>query len=198
MSMYKKIALLFSLLCTLPQYASCLTPWLEIKPSYFFFSESPMNEIYNHGCFKIQGSGSVLLNKYFGFYGSIGYQKASGRALNSGEKTSLSVVPVDIGVKLVLNSEQNFYSFFAIGPRYFSYNQHNSSSYIGCAIDGGGIGFFANTGFNFTLADCFLFGVFGEYSYEKTITYPSRPNVFSNGSVQIGGFAFGVSFGYKF
>lgn len=198
MSMYNKIALLAALLCTLPHYASDVTPWLEIKPSYFLFSTCPMNDIYDHGGFEIQGSGSVPVYHHLDFYGSIGYRKAWGHALNSCEKTSLAVIPVDIGLKPVFNFWQRFYYFFAIGSRYFHFHQHNSSPYVDRIIKGNGIGFFVNTGFNVLLADHLLLGIFGEYSYEKKKICPCMPNVLSNGSVQIGGFAFGISLGYAF
>jgi len=196
--MYKKIALLSVLLCTVTPYASDLTPWLEIKPSYFFFSASPMNDIYDDGGFEIQGSLSVPFCNYLDLYGSIGYREAWGRALNTCEKTSLTVIPVDIGLKPVFNFCERFYYFFAIGPRYFYFHQHNNSPYVDCIINGNGVGLFVNTGFNILISECLLLGIFGEYSYEKKSICPHMPNVFSNGSVQIGGFAFGLSVGYAF
>ncbi len=196
--MYKKIARLSLLLCALTQYASDVTPLLEIKPSYFFFSASPLKNIYNHGGFEIQGSVSLPLCDYLDLYGSIGYRHARGHALNSCEKTSLAVVPVDIGLRPIVNFCERFYYFFAIGPRYFHFHQHNNSPYVDCVIKGSGIGLFANTGFNVLLADCFSLGIFGEYSYEKKRVCPKMANVFSNGRMQIGGFAFGASLGYAF
>ncbi len=205
MSLYKKIALFSALLCSLTQYASddsCmiadLTPWLEIKPSYFFFSACPMNNIYNHGGFEIQGSASVPICKYLDAYGSIGYRRVRGHALSTCSKTSLTVIPIDIGLKPIFNFCERFNYFFAIGPRYFYFNQHNKSPYVDCRINDIGIGLFVNTGLNVLIADRFLLGIFGEYSYEKKKICPSASNVFSNGNVQIGGFAFGVSLGYAF
>jgi hypothetical protein len=203
--MYKKIFLFFALLCAAKQYAAdvtrgapCLTPWLEIKPSYFFFSASPMKDIYDHGGFEVQGSVSVPLCNYLDLYGSVGYRKAWGRALNSCSKTSLAVIPIDIGLKPIFNFCERFYYFFAIGPRYFHFHQHNNSPYVDRNSKGNGIGLFVNTGFNVLLADCLLLGIFGEYSYEKKKICSKRPRVYSNGSVQLGGFAFGVSWGYAF
>ncbi|MFA6066747.1 MAG: hypothetical protein WC707_06215 [Candidatus Babeliaceae bacterium] len=196
--MNKKIALLSALLCALAQCAQDVTPWLEIKPSYFFFSASPMKNIYDDGGFEIQGSISVPFRYYLDLYGSIGYRKAWGHALNTCQKTSLTVVPIDIGLKPVFNFCERFYYFFAIGPRFFYFHQHNNSSYVDRIINRGGIGLFVNTGCNVLLADCLLLGIFGEYSYEKKKIYPNKPNVFSNGNVQLGGFAFGISLGYAF
>jgi hypothetical protein len=196
--MYKKTALFAALLCTLTEYASPVTPWLEVKPSYFFFPVSPMKDIYDHGGFEIQGSASIPVCNYLDFYGSIGYRRASGHALNTCEKTSLTVVPIDIGLKPIFNFCERFSYFFALGPRFFYFHQHNNSPYVDCSINGGGVGLFVNTGFNVLFADCFLLGIFGEYSYEKKTICPKMPNVFSNGSVQLGGLAFGVSLGYAF
>lgn len=196
--MYKQIIFFSTLLCSLTQYASYLTPWLEIKPSYFFFSKYPMNNIYNNGGFEVQGSTSIPLCKYLDFYGSIGYREAWGKALNSCEKTSLIVVPIDIGLKPIFNFCEHFYYSFAFGPRFFCFRQQNKSPYVDRKVDNAGTGFFANTGLNVLLKDSFLFGIFGEYSYEKQKTYPCKSNVYSNGCVQIGGLAFGISLGYAF
>lgn len=200
--MYKKSALLAALLCILTQHASdlasCLTPWFEIKPSYFFFTASPMNDIYNHGGFEVQGSASAPLCKHLDIYSSVGYRKAWGHALNTCEKTSLSVIPIDIGLKPIFNFCERFYYSFAIGPRFFYFHQRNNSPYVDCSISSAGVGFFANTGFNIVFADHFVLGIFGEYSYEKKTIYPQKPNVYSNGSLQIGGLAFGINLGCAF
>lgn len=198
MSMYKKITVLTALLCTFTSYASDLTPWLELKPSYFFFYTHPMKDIYNKGGFEVQGSASISVWDYVALYGSIGYRKTWGHALNTGEKTVLNMVPVDIGLKPIVTFCERLCYFFAIGPRYFHLHQRNSSPYVDCAINGSGIGLFANTGFNLLFADHVLLGIFGEYSYERKKICPKKPNVFSNGSVQLGGFAFGLSLGYSF
>lgn len=196
--MYKKTALLAPLLCMFTQCASTIAPWLELKPSYFFFYANPMNAVYNNGGFQVQGSASIPVWDYVALYGSVGYRKLWGHALNSGEKTVLNMLPVDIGLKPIFNVCDRLCYFFAIGPRYFHLHQRNSSSYIDCAINGSGIGLFVNTGFNVFLADHFLLGIFGEYSYERKKISPKKPNVFSNGSVQLGGLAFGLSLGYAF
>ena len=197
MSMYKKIALLSALLCTAALCASDIRPWLEVKPSCFLFSSSPLKDIYDN-CFEIQGSASIPVRDCLALYGSIGYRKAHGNALNTCEKTSLTVVPIDIGIKPIFTFCEHFYSFFAMGPRFFYFNQHNNSPYVDCKIDGGSVGFFVNTGINVELTDCILLGIFGEYSYEKKKNCPKRPHVYSNGKVQMGGFALGGSVGCAF
>lgn len=195
--MYKKIVLFSVLLCPLTEYADDLRPWLEIKPSYFFFQACPMNKIYNKGGFQVQGSASVPYRNYFDFYGSIGYRQAWGHALNTCDKTNLMVIPIDIGLKPVFNFYERYYGFLAIGPRFFYFHQHNNSPYIASDVTGGGIGLFVNGGVNMQVTDYFVLGIFGEYSYEKIATCSSMSNC-SNTTVQIGGFAVGINLGYAF
>lgn len=200
--MYKKIALFSALVGTGTQHASdhmrWPIRWFEIKPSYFFFSNSPMKNIYDKGGFEIQASGSGPVYSCLDLYGSVGYRKVWGHSLGLCEKTSLTVVPFDIGIKPVFNFCDHYYYFFAIGPRFFYFHQHNYSPYVDCSIKSGNVGLFFNTGFNVALNDCFLLGIFGEYSYEKKTICPRMENVYSNGPTQIGGFAFGISLGYAF
>ena len=196
--MTQKIMLVFAMLCTMTLYTSDEVSWLEIKPSYFLFSTSVMNEIYDNGGFQVQGSASIPLCKYLDIYGSIGYRQAWGHALGSEEKTSITVIPVDIGFKPVFNFADKFCYFFAVGPRLFSFVQNNNSLYVNSIINGAGIGVFVNTGLNVQLTESFLLGIFGEYSYENQIISSTIPDVYSGGDTQLGGFAWGVSLGYDF
>lgn len=200
--MNKKIIVACALLYSLPQCASeslfDTKSWLELKPSYFFFNTAPMNEVYDQGGFQVQGNLSLPLCKYLDIYGSVGYRQAWGHALNSEQNTSLTVIPVDIGLKPVFNFCDRFNYFVAVGPRYFSFYQYNNSSYVDSIVTNAGVGFFVNTGFNMQVTEGFLLGIFGEYSYEKKSIDSPMQNVYSNGVVQLGGFAFGLSFGYEF
>lgn len=196
--MYKKFFFFFLLFCSIKEYALELRPWLEIKPSYFFFPQCPMNDIYKKGGFQIQASGSIPFRNYFDFYASLGYRRVAGHALDTCEKTNLSVVLLDFGIKPIFNFCEKFYYFFAAGPRLFVFHQNNDSAYVNSSLNASGVGLFANTGFNVLLKDSFLLGIFGEYSYEKKKICPSIQNVYSSGSTQLGGLAFGLSFGYAF
>lgn len=196
--MYKKFILASILTCPLTELAQCKKSWFEIKPSYFLFYTCPMKDIYNKGGFEIQGSVTLPCCNYFDIYGSVGYREAKGHALNSCEYTKLTVVPVDLGIKSMFKFWSRFYYYLALGPRYFCLHQYNNSPYVDSIITKSGIGLFANTGFNVILADCLIFGIFGECSYEKKTIYPKMQYVYSNGSTQIGGFAFGITLGYAF
>lgn len=196
--MYKKITLLTSLFWIISNHASYLAPWLEIKPSYFLFTSAPMKDIYHKGGFQVQASTSIRVNYHLDLYGSIGYRESWGHALNTYEQTSLTIVPIDIGLKPIFNWGERGYYFFAIGPRFFYLQQKNQSPYVDSKIKAGSVGLFVNTGINFLLRNHFLLGIFGEYSYEKKTIYPNMLNVFSGGPTQVGGFAIGLNLGYAF
>ena len=187
-----------SLFCITAVHALDYKPWIEIKPSYFFFYQSPMNKIYDKGGFQVQSSLSVPIMKHCDLYGSAGYRQVWGHALNTCEKTSLAVIPVDLGLKPKFKISPRCYYYFAVGPRFFFFEQNNRSPYVEKTIKNNGIGVFANTGFNALFKKHFLFGIFGEYSYEQKFICPTIPNVYSTGNTQLGGLAFGISFGYAF
>lgn len=194
--MNKKIIVFCALLSTYSGYSFDPTPWLEVKPSYFLFFDSVMSEIYNKGGFQVQGSASIPFRNYFDWYGSVGYRQSWGHALNTCEKTNLIVVPIDFGIKPIFDLHNNVDAFFAIGPRVFYLHQHNNSAYVDCNINAWGIGCFVNAGLNFLFKNAFLFGIFAECSYESKTICPCMHNVYSGGSMQIGGFACGISLGY--
>ena len=196
--MYKKFFLFCIVWCVLLHGESDLAPCFEIKPTYFLFSSSPMKNIYNKGGFEIQASTTLPLFDYSDFYASIGYRKAKGHALHSCEKTNITVIPLDIGLKPIIHLCENVYYFFAMGPRFFYFHQHNDSSYVDRTVNGAGVGLFVNTGFNILVCDDFLLGIVGEYSYEKKKICPKMTHVYSNGAVQLGGFAIGLNVGYAF
>lgn len=196
--MYKKVIFCSLLASVLSHCASDLTTWLEVKPGYFFFSSSPLKNIYKKGGFSLQASASIPMCHYLDLYTSVGYRRTTGKSLGAGEKTQLSVVPIDIGLKPIVNVYKYLYYFFACGPRYFYINQHNKSSYVDCRVHGSGLGLFVNTGFTVLLVDHLLLGLFGEYAYEKKKNCPKAFRTYSNGRIQTSGAVFGISLGYAF
>ena len=197
--MTKKLCAL-AIACVMPLIAaqtSC--GWLEIKPGYFFFSNHSMHKIYHHGGFEIQGSATYpLWCDIIALYGSIGYLHVKGRSLNECQKTSISQVPFDLGLRAIADINECVQGYLSIGPRFFYFHQHNDSIYVDRNIRQTGAGFFVNGGVNFIQHDCFLLGIFGEYAFEKASFTSTRPNVYGRHDIQIGGFTFGASLGFEF
>lgn len=131
-------------------------------------------------------------------YGSLGYVHASGRSLQGNQKTSVSQVPLDLGLRAIANVDEHVKGYLSLGPRYFFFHQHNHSSFVNKNINRNGLGFFINGGFNFINNDGFLLGLFGEYAFEQKSFKSKIPNVYGRQDLQIGGFTFGASLGFAF
>lgn len=205
---YKK--LLFSTLCYFfTVYAENtslgeikIRPTIEAKWGYFFFLDDTMSQVYNQGGLDVQLSTSypvyVWKNRIgLDLYASIEYMQKNGHSLNRSYETNVWQIPVNVGLKplFVINSFMQYY--FTLGPRYFYIHQHNNSKYVDKNSGKSGVGFFANTGFNFIVWEHFLIDVFGEYSFGKVCFYTNKQNVYTR-NIQISGLTFGLGLGYSF
>jgi hypothetical protein len=161
-----------------------------------------MREIYDHGGLDVQIATSYPLHSWknricLEIYGSVEYLQRSGRSLNYDQKTSIWLLPVNLGLKPVFILCRDVHYYFAVGPRYFYIHQHNDSPYVNRNQGKSGIGLFANTGFDFILRRHLLVDIFGEYSYAPIHFHPSKTHVYSQ-PIQVGGFTFGGGLGYVF
>lgn len=172
-------------------------PMLELKVGYFFFSDSKMQKIYNHGGADVEISGSIPLWKWLQIYGSVEYLSRHGKSLNDHQKTSIWEIPLSLGLKPVICICSKVQYYFTLGPRYFFVHQHNNSSFVDKTITKNGLGGFVNTGFNFFPCCHLLIDVFGEYSFKKMSFHTSKLNVYGE-KIQVGGFVFGIGLGYVF
>lgn len=177
-------------------------PLFEIKAGYFFFSDSKMRKVYDKGGADLQLCASYpLWNLADGWilnaYGAIEYFHRSGKSVNDGQRTSLWSVPINIGIMPAYAIDDNTQYYFAIGPRYFYIHQHNDSTYVYKNRSRNGLGFFANTGVNYTLCEGLAIDIFGEYSYAKTHFHKGKSQAYTR-HIQIGGFTFGGGIGFEF
>jgi hypothetical protein len=195
--MHKKYTFSILLFIGFSLNACEISPLLELKPGYFFFADSLMRKIYHKGGFEIQGSGSYPLWKWLNLYASVGYLRTQGRSINGDEKTVLWQVPVDIGLKAILEVVNKVSCYVGFGPRYFYVHQHNDSQYVDNNLHRYGIGLFSNIGFNFYPVQHGIVGLFSEYGYEKASFCPHTLNVHSSKG-HISGVTFGVTLGYAF
>lgn len=195
--MIKKIYALAIVCAILSFHSEIFSARLEIKPGYFFFSDHTLRQIYRHGGFEIQGSGTYPLSEMINLYGSIGYIHIKGKSLQGNQETSMSQIPVDVGLRVIADLCEYVQGYLSIGPRFFYVRQHNDSMYVDQNIHGKGLGLFVNAGCNLISYDCILFGIFGEYAFEKKSFQPTTPNVYGQ-DIPIGGFTFGASAGLEF
>ena len=172
-------------------------PTLEGKAGYFFFLNSTMRKIYNKGGIDVQVTGTYPIWRGLEFYGSVEFLERSGRSLGDKQKTRIYQIPVNVGLRPVLTLNNRVQYYATLGPRYFYVHQHNDSSFVPKNRGRSGVGFFANTGFNFMPIEYLVIDVFGEYSWAKT-HFPNAKNHVYGRDLQIGGLTFGGGIGYVF
>lgn len=170
---------------------------LEVKAGYFFFSDSKMRKIYDKGGFDVQLSGSYPLWRCLQLYGSVEYLQCHGRSLADHQKTRIREVPFSLGLRALFPLGCNFSYYLTAGPRFFCVHSHNDSSYVDRTISKSGLGLFVNTGFTYSLSQCFFVDLFGEYSYGRLNYTSYKTNTYGE-KTQVGGFTFGAGLGYSF
>lgn len=175
-------------------------PLVEFKAGYLFFTDSDVRRVYGNGAFDIQlGATYPIWSLGCGWtlnaYGAVEYFQQSGKS-SGDQKTSIWSIPVNIGIKPVYAINDSLQYYFAIGPRYFYFHQHNDSSYVFRNKSKSGWGLFVNTGFNYIFCDHFVIDLFGEYSYAK-VHFHGKDSIYTR-NIQIGGFTVGGGLGYQF
>lgn len=195
----KRLAILsWVLLLGMPAYSDALFehPEVELKGGYFYFSSSKMRSIYDSGGFSIQLAATAPIWRCLSLYGSVGFQEQSGRSLTFRQRTNLWKIPVDLGLKQSFYMAPMLEYYIAVGPRYFYLHQENHSDDVSSPTYNG-FGGFANTGFRFAPWCHFFLDLFGEYSFEQVHYSPHSDRSFGR-TIQVGGFVFGLGFGYQF
>ena len=171
---------------------------LEIKPGYFTFASSTMRKIYNEGGADVQFSASIPIIDHLKGYISVEYNERQGFSLQDHQRTRIWQVPVSLGLKPYWKIASFLEYYFTVGPRVFALRQTNDSSYVPKHIWDGGIGAFANTGFNFLFCEGkFFIDLVGEYSYEKIHHHFRNQRVFGS-SRQVGGYSGQIGVGFNF
>ena len=191
------IAYVLNMFC-LCLYGHKPSPTLELKSSYFLFTQEPLSKVYNHGGFEESLSGSFPVWKWLNVYTSIGIAHVNGKSLNSCEKTSLLLVPLDLGLKIVFPLFKKLDYHIGFGGRYAYLHQHNDSLFIDKNVHQHCGGFFVNSDLNFFATRRWLIGIFGEYAYIKTSIKSCKPNVFGLPCLRLDNAAVGISVGYAF
>lgn len=175
-----------------------IRPMVEVKTGYFIFVSSKMRKIYKDGGLDVQLSGSYPIWKWLQAYGSVEYLERHGRSIRGDQRTRIWEIPINVGLKPIIKICKQVQYYLATGPRFFFVHQHNNSSYVNRNVTDGGVGVFANTGFNFLLHEQrLLLDIFGEYSYARVHHHSSKTNVYGQG-IQVGGYTFGLGLGYVF
>lgn len=194
MNWFKKLCI--SAVFILPAFAE-ENGTVELKAGYLLFGNQRMRNVYNDGSFQVQASFSYPVKGDLEIYGSIGFLEAWGKSVHFDQKTTFWRIPVDLGLKPVVQIASYAQWYVGLGPRYFYAHQRNCSSFVDRNAGTNGIGGFINTGFNFFPTTHFVIDLFGEYSYEPIHFSSSKDGVHGR-HIQVGGYYFGAAAGYAF
>ncbi len=150
-----------------------ISPKVEMKAGYFLFSDHKMRKVYGKGGLDLQVNLSYPLYQVnnrlnLATYASIEYLKNNGSSLADKQKTTLYILPVNLGIQPTFFISSKICYYFAIGPRFFYVHQHNHSHYVNRNKSRNGVGLFVNTGYNFNVWQHLYLDLFCEYSYAKT------------------------------
>ncbi len=190
----KKILLVLGLYAMSPALFG--RPLVDVKVGYFFFTDSKMRRVFDHGGLDLQLSGAYPVYDILHIYGSFEYLKKSGRSLHGDQYASLWEIPVSLGLQPVVSITSHIEYYATIGPRYFFVHSHYHSDYVPKTQNANGLGGFVNTGFLFRVRHA-TFDIFGEYSYKK-LHFDSHKPATKGHTVQVGGLTFGGGLGYLF
>jgi hypothetical protein len=170
---------------------------VEAKVGYFFFSDPKMRKIFNEGGIDVQLSRSYTVWEQLQIYAGVEFLQRRGQSLASHKKTAVWEIPLSLGVKPVIPIGSIAQAYFTIGPKYFFARENNHYSGVDRIVNNNGLGGFVNVGFNFFPLKHMLIDLFAEYSYKRMEFHAAKEHVYAR-TIQIGGFCFGVGFGYAF
>jgi len=178
-------------------------PTAEVKFGYFWFNESVMRNVYNHGGADVQlcSSWAIPGLEILHLYGSVEYFRKYGHSLGGHQSTSIWAIPLSFGVQPFFRLGDWIQYYLTVGPRYFFVRANNNSSYVQRHMRANGCGGFANSGLLLDLGEyfgsCFFFDIFGEYSY-KRLHFNSSHYGTEGHTVQVGGWTVGGGLGCFF
>jgi outer membrane protein W len=178
---------------------------VEFRTSYFYPSSSRFRQIFDRQRINYQLTGSFPICHAWwsrlNLWTAVNYLSLEGRSTGIGDRTSLRMIPVTLGLKYFLPSlcckgSPDFY--IAGGMKYYFVHNYNDSNYVQKSIDRKGWGGVAEVGCLFSIRDCYVLDLFAAYSF-KSFHGPSSSNPYVISSrMKLDGFDIGVGVGYRF
>lgn len=201
MSLMKKI--LLSLLATLalwsaPATAGCWCFEPEVRISYFVFSDTLLDDIYGTGAPNYQFGIAYPFCNCLSGWASVGYIHKCGRSIGEGDRTRMTLVPVNFGLRYFLPSfccAGKFY--FEGGGSYYHCSFHNDNDFVLRHVYRNGVGGFIGAGTQWPLFRNLFVDLFIDYSVRRTHCLEHKEGTIPN-NVSLGGWDFGGGVGYRF
>ncbi len=174
--------------------------YFEVKPGYFYFTDSEMRRFFDHGGFTFRGE--VGCN----FWGPLivwadgGYFQKKGQALGGAERIDFKLASITLGLKAIYYFNDYVAVYAGAGPRLLIMLMHNYSPFVRGDDNEVGIGGGFDAGFWFfpipRWPNIFL-DLFADYSLKKLKIEPDEVSSLDS-DVDVSSLTAGLGVGVRF
>ncbi|HSX11068.1 MAG TPA: hypothetical protein VLF94_05085 [Chlamydiales bacterium] len=178
--------------------------YFELKPGYYYFTESSMREFYDTGGFTMRGEVGCR------FWGPLivwldgGYFQKDGISIGGDHEMKIMLGTITLGLKAIYYFHDSVAVYAGAGPRLFMMIQHNGTPFIREADNAFGLGGGFNGGlwffpfFNFkNNARNIFFDLFADYSL-STLKVEEDELSSEDFDVNVSGVTMGLGVGIRF
>jgi hypothetical protein len=174
--------------------------YFELKPGYYYLTDSTLREIYNQGGFtcRVEAGYKVWGPLILWFDG--GYFQKEGQALGGDEGTRIMLGSLTLGLKWIHYFHERVALYAGAGPRLFLVKVHNFSPYVRGEDNDFGIGGGFNAGFWFFPIPCwpnFFLDLFADYSLMKVEIEEDEISSYDY-DLDVSGTTVGLGLGFRF
>lgn len=170
---------------------------MQVNGAYTFPLHNSFRKIYNHaGLINAEASIKAFDNIYP--WASVGAMFADGHSLGRGDKTSLTIVPLDIGLKFISNY-LFYYPYAAVGASLSWIFIHNDYPYVNQNPSTFDVGLAVKWGLLINPDNSSIFfDIFGRYQYlQANFSEENNPKITTN-NPDLSNISAGLGVGYSF
>ncbi len=180
-------ALLAAALLIVPPLSRAQTKAFSLlaRAGYFVPADATFREIYGRGA-AWGGEFDAALSSRLVLWAGADYFSRAGLLLHTREKTTIRVVPLQAGLKVVLDVGPAVRAYAGAGPAWFQYRESNSIA----TLKKSALGFIGRLGFRVDAGQTFFFDFGGAYSL-------CRVNP-AGVEADLGGWLFSAGAGFRF
>lgn len=174
-------------------------PWsIEGKTGVFFPSSKVMRSIFDSTMPFVEVQGHCYFCPCWDAWGSVGCIFANGRSLCCHQKSSIAVVPLQLGVSRFFNL-CNFEAFVGVGAMWSFYHNNDHSSSVIQHVRTSAPGAVVQAGVQRCITERMRLSLFTEYLYQRFSFHKHDPKHFTyRHDVDMSGFKLGLGLIYDF
>lgn len=168
----------------------------EFKVGYFYPTDDNFRDIYSGGAMTGLEFNCQAWGRLYSWIGG-SYFTASGHSTEEHNKTFVTIVPVEIGLKYLFPVSTNARMYFGIGAAPTYLHTQDDSDFVIKSHHKWGIGGIVKAGAVVNIAGRFFLDFYGNYSFTKISFNNTHGGTVLPRDADISGLTFGVGFGYR-